>query len=194
MRNQKSLTAEEMREHFDSVRTDTRDRMDKNGTGDVLESLSKTVSALRENDIDIKLVVRANSHSNAYDMMYTVSGGSSGTIEAHGFLKIGETTHLFAVACKHAGKDVTRLYLSKNNVVDEGGRMTTDNNATHSKTVIPGECYDFNDDPEALRKFQKQLLMICAQNQAVLDHDTGDVFNKETPGASLQKPKPKFKL
>jgi hypothetical protein len=195
MKGQTPLSASEIREQFDKARTDARNDLNQTGAGRILHYLSDTVAALQETGTDIKISVRANSHSNAYDMMYTVSGSGGGTIEAHGFLRFGENSYLWAIASKHNSQAVERFYISKNNVVDEGGRISTDNGQTSSRTVIPGTCYDFGEDPEALQKLQKQLIRICGSNEAILENDPSGVFNRDVPvTANLQKPQAKLKL
>lgn len=193
MKDQTPLSPGEMREAFDKARAAARADLEKSGVAQILQHLSDTVSSLQGNGADISVAARANAHSNAFDMMYSISGYGGGTIDAYGYITIGNTSHLWAAASKHNDKPVQRLYLSKNNVVEEGGRMTSDKGATNSHMVIPGDCFDFGEDPEALQKLQKKLVSLCADNEAVLENDRGNVFNREAP-EPIQKLTPKFRL
>ena len=193
MKDQPPLSAAEMREAFDKARAAARTDLEGSGVAQILQYLSGTVASLQANGADIGIAARANAHSNAFDMVYTVSGYGGCTVDAYGYITIGQTSHLWAVASKHNDKPVQRLYLSKSNVVEEGGRITTDKGVPNSHMVIPGDCFDFAEDPEALQKFQKKLISLCADNDAMLDNDRGNVFNREAP-APMQKLAPKFKL
>lgn len=195
MKDQSPLTPGEFREAFDKARAETRESFAKSGTDMVLQYLSETINGLQGEGVDVSLVIRYGSHTNAYDMMYTVSGTGGGTIEAYGFIECGRTTHMFGVASHHNSKDVLRVYLSEYNFTGEGGRRSADGSNTHRRHVITGECFDFNEDAEALQKLQKKIIGICAGNQATLECDTAEVFNKEPPAVNrMQKPAGKLKL
>ena len=195
MKDQSPLTPGEFREAFDKARTDTRDSFAKSGTDVVLQYLSETIGGLQSQGADVSLAVRSGSHTNAYDMMYTISGNGGGRIEAYGFIECGRSTHMFAVATQHAQKDVLRVYLSEYNFTGEGGRRSADGSNSYRRNVITGECFDFNEDAEALQKFQKYVIGLCAANDAVLECDSADVFNKEPAAVNkMQKSGAKLKL
>ncbi|TAL27672.1 MAG: hypothetical protein EPN97_16745 [Alphaproteobacteria bacterium] len=195
MKDQSPLTPGEFREAFDKARTDARDSFAKSGTDIVLQYLSETIGSLQSEGIDVSLAIRYGTHTNAYDMMYTVSGNGGGLIEAYGFIECGRTTHMFAVATKHADKDVLRVYVSEYNFTGEGGRRSADGGNSYRRHVISGECFDFNEDAEALQKLQKKIVGICAGNQVMLECDTAEVFNKEPAAVNkMQKPGGKLKL
>ncbi|MEZ0224917.1 MAG: hypothetical protein ACAH83_10210 [Alphaproteobacteria bacterium] len=195
MKDQSPLTPGEVREAFDKARAKAREEFSGRGTGAILSYLSETVGAMQAEGAAIKLVVRNDSHSNAYDMMYTVSGGSGGTIDAYGFVLCGETSHLFAVASQHEKAAVARMYISRVNVTEAGGRISTDAGKSASRTVISGLCFDFNQDAEALKKMQQHLITLSAGNDAMLECDSANVFNKEPAAVNkMQKPGAKLKL
>ena len=194
MKNQTSLPAADMRAAFDQARTAAREAAEERGVAKILRYLSETTKALQANGVNVTTTVRAGDHTNAYDMMYAVSGAYGGTIDNYGYIRFGETTHLWAIASEHDGKPVCRLYLSKHNVEREGGRNSTDSGQTNSRTYIPGNCYDFNEDAEALRSLQQRLIAICASNGVLLENDSENVFNHAGGPAIIQKPAPKLKL
>lgn len=195
MKDQSPLTPGEFREAFDQARAKVREEFSSRGTGAILSYLSETVGALQAEGAAIKLVTRNDGHSNAYDMMYTVSGGGGGTVDAHGFIICGETSHLFAIASQHEKAAVARIYISKFNVTEAGGRSSTDAGKSASRTVIPGTCFDFNEDAEALQKMQQRVIAISAGNDALMECDSAGVFNKEPPAVNvMQKPAGKLKL
>ena len=195
MKDQSPLTPGEFREAFDKARTDTREKLAKTGADIVLQYLSETIGSLQSQGADVRLAVRYGPHTNAYDMMYTVSGSGGGKIEAYGFIECGQTKHMFAVATQHAQKDVLRVYVSEYNITGEGGRRSVEGGNSYRRHVITGECFDFNEDPEALQKLQKNIIGICAGNQVMLECDTAEVFNKEPAAVNkMQKPGGKLKL
>jgi hypothetical protein len=195
VKDQSPLTPGEFREAFDKARADTRERFAKTGTDIVLQYLSETINGLQDQGVDVSLAVRYGTHTNAYDMMYTVSGNGGGLIEAYGFIECGRTTHMFAVATKHADKDVLRVYMSEYNFTGEGGRRSADGSNSYRRHVITGQCFDFNEDAEALQKLQKNIIDICAGNEAMLECDSAEVFNKAPPAVNkMHKPGGKLKL
>lgn len=194
MKDQSPLSAGEIREAFDKARAETREKLENSGAGPILAYLSEAVSALQAGGADVTLFARNGDHTNAYDMMYTCSGGGSGTVKAYGVIKSGAAEHLWAIASEHDKKPVSRLYISLHNASCEGGRISTDNGASNSRTTIRSDCYDFGTDPEALKKMQQRLIDICAGNAAVMDYDTQGVFNKTAPDPVISKPSPKLKL
>jgi hypothetical protein len=195
VKDQSPLTPGEFRETFDKARADTRENLTKTGADIVLQYLSETIGGLQGQGADISLAIRSGSHANAYDMMYTVSGNGGGKVEAYGFIECGRTTHMFAVATQHAQKDVLRVYVSDYNFTGEGGRRSSDGSNSYHRHVITGKCFDFNEDADALQKLQKNIIGICAGNDAVLECDSAGVFNKEPPAVNvMQKPAGKLKL
>jgi hypothetical protein len=195
VKDQSPLTPGETREEFDKARAKVRAELSQRGTGAILSYLSETVGAMQAEGAAIPLITRNDGHSNAYDMMYTVSGGGGGTVDAYGYIVCGETSHLFSIASQHEKASVARIYISKFNVTEAGGRISTDAGKSASRTVIPGACFDFNEDAEALKKMQQRLIAISAGNDAVLERDSAAVFNKEPAAVNkMQKSGAKLKL
>lgn len=127
-------------------------------------------------------------------MMYVTSkpDSNSGSIRAYGYINIGTAQRLFAVADTIGGESISRLYLSNFNVTAEGGRSSTNNGSNRTTTAIPGEAYDFKDDPDALKKFQQRLIDIAAEYEAVMENDKAGVFNN--PSTPYTKPAGRLKL
>jgi hypothetical protein len=191
---QTPLTHNELREAFETAKTKNREMNSENGTALILQHLSDTVRLMQESGIDIAVKVMPDSHSNAYDMMYVTSkpGSNSGSIRAYGYIHIGTAQRLFAIANTIAGENISRLYLSSFNVTVEGGRSSTNNGTSKTITAIPGEAFDFKDDPDALKKLQQRLVDIAAEYATVMENDKAGVFN--APSTSYTKPAGRLKL
>lgn len=194
MTEQSSFKTEELRDAFEKAKDTLRGTLEKDGTAGILQHLSNTVSKLQQAGIDISIEVISGDHAGAYDMIYTTNGtkgsipGSS--VNAFGYIRVGETQHLFAVANKLGENDVERLYLSQFNVSEFNARST---NAGTGKTHadISGTMYDFRSDKDALQKLQTRLIEIAAQQSVVMENDAAGVFN--APSAPYTKPAAKLK-
>lgn len=180
MKEQKSLSDAELKHAFEEAMVRTRNDMGGNGAAQMLRMLSGTVRELQALGADVSITVSADSHSNAYDMIYTTSGPAdkgSTNIRAHGFIRSGESSHLFAVAIQYNGEPVQRIYLSTFNTSYEGGRLQATDGGTQ-RARIPGAAYDFIADETALARLQSRIASICAENAVVLECDAGNVFNQ----------------
>lgn len=188
MAEQHSLSDDELRDAFDKAKGEQRATLDQDGTAAILRHLGTTVGKMQEIGVNISIQVISGDHASAYDMMYTTNSSHTmygSSINAYGFIRIGETQHLFAIANKLGETEVSQLYLSKFNTGEAAGRQSADGKAkTHA--AIPGEIYDFRSDPEALKKFQKKLVEIAAQEAVVMENDPAEIFN--APPAPYTKP------
>jgi hypothetical protein len=194
MTDQKPLTASELKDVFDQALKTRREEAVKNGSAAILRALSEAVKAQQEAGADVGITVRGGAHTNAYDMVYTVGGSHGGTVDFYGVIASGAGRYLFAVASRFNGKDVQHLYVSKFNAEAEGGRFGKDSNNAKSQTLITADCFDFGTDAEALRKFQKRLAELCAENAIAAENDPAGVFNKGTPGGTLPKTLVRLKI
>ncbi len=156
MAAQPALTAAELRDAFDAARRAQAETNRATGTDEILKHLSNTVRQLQDAGADISLTARAAASTGAYDLMYTASGDSKGsaTMDVHGFLRIGQSSYLFAIATKFNDAPVKRVYISKYNTTDENSRIKIEKTDTRTQTVIFGTVYDFGSDPEALKNFR----------------------------------------
>lgn len=194
MAEQHPLDNTGLRDAFDKAKEEQRAAFDKDGTATILQHLGTTVSKMQEIGIDIGIQVIAGDHASAYDMMYTVNASGAlygSSINAYGYIRIGATQHLFAIANKLGESDISQLYLSKFNTGEAAGRHSTDGNKTKTHAAIPADMYDFRSDAEALKKLQKKLIEIAALEAIVMENDPAELFN--APSAPYTKPAAKLK-
>lgn len=69
-------------------------------------------------------------------------------------------------------------------------RLTQGGTRLHA--FIPGYMYDFKEDPEALTKLEKQLVVDAAQDITIKQADPAGVFNQ--PATGMTKPARKLNL
>ncbi len=183
MADQPALSAAELRDAFDAARREQAESNRATGTDEILKHVSNTVRQLQDAGADISLTARTAASTGAYDLMYTVSGDSKGsaTMDVHGFLRIGQSSYLFAIATKFNDTAVKRLYISKYNTSDENSRIKIEKTDTRTQTVIFGTAYDFDSDPEALKKMQGWMAGMAGKTAALLQSDAGGVINRDAP-------------
>ncbi|MDE1151220.1 MAG: hypothetical protein PW788_01690 [Micavibrio sp.] len=170
-----------LRAAFEQALVEARQTLQDSGASEMLTHLSETVRDLQSAGADISLQIRAGSHSNAYDMIYTTSGSATNgptSVEAYGFLRAGESSHLVAVCTQYSGEPVHRIYVSEWNAGPEGGRQANIDGSNRQRTTIGANMYDFDTEANALQSLQTNIAKICADNAAVAECDTGQSFNK----------------
>lgn len=195
MAEQSPLSDEQVRDAFNKARQAATDKMEKNGSSGILQALSNTIRQLQDAGADISVEIVPGPSNSAYDMVYTVAkkSESNNMMEAHGFVRIGEAKHLFAVVSKFAGAPVEQIYISQYGITEGSNRLQlpAGTNGGQTRTVIYGDMYDFGTDATAIQKLQNKLAELAGAEKAVLANDSAGVFNK--PAQSLQKPSLKIK-
>jgi|GEM_PF-1499186 len=187
---QKSLSAQQLHTMFqDAVEKQTKENHEK-GIAGLIEMISETVHACQRNGMDVAFDLRTGDYSNAYDMIFTAENDRNArsvtqvSMPAYGFLHIGPTTRLVALASKINDEAVLRMYVSEHNTHETESRMEW------SKTqTVPATKLDFADNENALIYFQQIILRAASRQMAAMNADAQDVFNRPSPGLqTLKKP------
>jgi hypothetical protein len=177
--SQKSLGSFKLRTLFqESVAEETRE-LEEPGTASVLRHMSLAVHELQEAGLDIHIDIRSGDYSSAYDMAFGTAEENA-SVPVYGFLHIGPMARLFAIASKLDDAPVAKLWLSEHNTNESQGRAEWANSQS-----TPSVTFHFDEDPDALKDFQKYVVKQAALYTAAMKHDVAGVFNN--PGRAPEK-------
>ena len=171
---QKSLGSFKLRTLFQEKTAAETHELETDGTASILRHLSLGVHELQEAGIDVRIDIRTGDYSSAYDMIFgTAQENASAPV--YGFIHIGAMSHLFAIAGKMDDAPAAKLWISEHNASEAGGRIEWERAQSAPATVL-----HFDEDPDALKDFQKFIVKKAAAYAAAMTNDVAGVFNTPT--------------
>jgi len=170
MKQQIFSTAAELKAEYNQKREKTKTEWNSYNLGLAIESLSQAIADLRAIGINVHLDLAGNATEDAFLMVQTVAESKGMIVPISGILKIDNVEHLLCVSVSEADIPVLKIYLSQ---FDYRGQRIY--------PVIRGKAFDLNADPQAMHKFQQQVIFAAARNEIVRRHDVADVFSKDFP-------------
>ncbi len=182
----KRLPREKISEEFNASKREFADYGAKSGFDVALQNISTAILDLKEAGIDVSLEIFGDASEQAFDLF----GTTSVTVPISGILRIGPIHRLFALATKSDSKNVMIIGLSNYDIRFNGpdAKLADDGELSGKVRSIN---FDLKKDPDALVKFQQEIINHAARNAVVNDNDTAQVFDS---AASLRKsvlPRPK---
>lgn len=181
----KRLPREKISEEFNASKRAFADYGAKSGFDVALQNISAAIGELKESGIDVSLEIFGDSSEQAFDLFATTSV----TVPITGVLRIGPIHRLFALATKSDGKNALILGLSNYDIRFNGP------DAKLGDGVIEGKVrsinYDLKKDPDALVKFQQEIINHAARNAVVNDNDAAQVFDSAAVMRKSVLPRPK---
>lgn len=183
----KRLATEQIREHFNAQRTAHEESWAKSGLNTALENISLALQDLNNNGVSVSLEMMGTPSEQAFGML---EGGM--TVPVSGILRIDNMHFLLSVATKHSGQACLKLCLSEFDIRFQGVKAKV--KESDLRQSVRADIFDLKDDPEALVKFQKEIIRNSARNQVIDDHNIGGTLesgiNRKKPALKppLQKP------
>lgn len=188
------MTDAEIKAEFNAQKTRFETDHAKSGLNAALEDLSQAIADIKAQGYDVSLEIFGNPSEQAFSMFQR---GGGLTTPVSGILKSGGNHRLLAISTKVSGQPALQLAVSEFDIRYHG---------TDGKIVLAGESqklqgivdnsvrakvYDLKKDPEAIVKFQKDVLFHCARNEAVNDRDVAGAFDNGTSLRKMKSPSPK---
>lgn len=145
---------------------------DQNGLAQGTEAFSTVISDLKIAGIDVSVDIFADAAELGFAMFDTKSIRTPVT----GILHIGPIERLFAFAVRENGQAVLKLALSDFDIRFNGADGLLKDGKLDNRVVAT--IYDLKNDPDALVKFQDEVLRMAARNAVIFEHDVADAFEK----------------
>lgn len=181
----KRLPREKISESFNAAKRDFAAYGEKSGFDVALQNISTAIGEMKDAGIDVSLEIFGDSSEQAFDLFPTTSV----TVPISGVLRIGPIHRLFALATKSDGKNAMIIGLSNYDIRFNGP------DAKLADGVIEGKVrsinFDLKKDPDALVKFQQEIINHAARNAVVNDNDTAQAFDSATVMRKSVLPRPK---
>jgi len=184
----KKLTAEQIREHFNAQRVAHEESWAKSGLNTALENISLALQDLNNNGVAVSLEIMGTPSEQAFGML----SDAGMTVPVSGVLRIGNAHFLLSVATKHSGQDCLKLCVSEFDIRFQGVKAKI--KESDFRQIVRADIYDLKGDPDALVKFQKEIIRYGARNQVIDDHNIGGTLEtgisrkKAALKSPLQKP------
>lgn len=142
------------------------------GLLDAMEQFSRAVGDLKAAGHDLSLQFHGNASEEAFSM-FTRTGGL--TVPVSGVLRIGPNERLVAFATKINGESVMQLGMSEFDIGHNGvdGKVAEGN----ISPTVRANVFDMKNDPDALVKFQTEVLRSLARNEVVNERDVAGAFD-----------------
>ncbi|HYD19068.1 MAG TPA: hypothetical protein VEF76_11375 [Patescibacteria group bacterium] len=175
----KRLSPSYIRAEFGTARNSFENFGRDSGFADALQQVSLALGDLQEAGIDVSLEIFGDASELAFDLF---EGGV--TVPISGVLRIGPIHRLFGIATKAGGKPALQIGLSNTDIRFNGpeGEIADGKVSGKVRPIV----FDLKKDPEALIKFQREILVHAARNSVIAANDPAQAFN-DAP-AALRKP------
>lgn len=144
------------------------------GADRALEAVSRVLGDLQDTGLDVSLEIFGDASEQAFDLF-----NSGVTAPISGVLRIGPIHRLFGLATKVNGEAALKIALSDLDIRFNGpeGKMTEGNIGGKVRSHV----YDLKNDPEALVKFEQEIIRFAARNAVVQDNDAAQSFDGAHP-------------
>lgn len=175
----KKLTPDQIRDAFNARKEKFAAWGEETGFNSALQGISAALADLRAGGIDVSLEV----FGDASEQAFCLRPDTSVTTPISGVLRINNIHRLFSITVRENEKPCLIVSLSDFDIRYQG----THGKVSESKlrNTIRAKTYDFKKDPEALIKFQQEIIHYSARNAVVADNDTANSFDT---GISDKKP------
>ena len=167
----KRLPREKISEEFNAAKGEFASYGAKSGFDVALQNISTAIGELKEAGIDVSLEIFGDASEQAFDLFPTTSV----TVPVSGVLRIGPIHRLFALATKSDSKSAMIIGLSNYDIRFNGPDAKLADGEISGK--VRGLNFDLKKDPEALVKFQQEIINHAARNAVVNDNDAAQVFD-----------------
>lgn len=185
MKIMKRLPREKISEEFNASKREFAAYGEKSGFDIALQNISAAIGDLKEAGIDVSLEIFGDASEQAFDLF----GTTSVTVPISGVLRIGPIHRLFALATKSDSKNVMIIGLSNYDIRFNGPDAKIEDGAVSGK--VRSINFDLKKDPEALVKFEQEIINHAARNAVVNDNDTAQVFDSASNLRKSVLPRPK---
>ncbi len=135
----------------------------------LLQQLSQIFHDMRAAGLDVSLNITGDVSNLAFRMF-----PKGITVPIEGIVRIGANERLLAIAVKDRTGACLKLALSELDIRHDGMDMSLSDGTI--KTVIRSNIYDLNQDPDALIKFQKEIIRFSARNEVIFESDIAEAF------------------
>jgi hypothetical protein len=181
----KRLPREKISESFNAAKRDFAAYGEKSGFDVALQNISTAIGEMKDAGIDVSLEIFGDASEQAFDLFATTSV----TVPISGVLRIGPIHRLFALATKSDSKNALIIGLSNYDIRFNGpDAKLADGEVTGKVRSIN---FDLKKDPDALVKFQQEIINHAARNAVVNDNDTAQAFDSATVMRKSVLPRPK---
>ena len=175
------MSAGQIRDSFNAQKEKFQKEHAQSGLLDALGNLSLAIADIQAEGHDVSLQIFGNPSEQAF-AMFPRGGGL--TTPVSGILRIGRNERLLAISTKVGGAPALQLAVSDFDIRFNGteGKLKEGDIGNSIRAKI----FDLKNDPEALVKFQKDVLYHGARNSAVDALDNAGAFDNN---AKATKPK-----
>ena len=181
----KRLPREKISEEFNASKREFAAYGEKSGFGIALQNISTAIGELKESGIDVSLEIFGDASEQAFDLFPTTSV----TVPISGVLRIGPIHRLFALATKSDSKNALIIGLSNYDIRFNGPDAKFEDGLISGK--VRSLTFDLKKDPDALVKFQQEIINHAARNAVVNDNDAAQAFDSATTLRKSVLPRPK---
>lgn len=166
----KRLNKAEINDTFSDAKRKFGEFAEDSGFGPALKEVSRALDDLRRAGHDVSLEVFGDASEQAYDMFKR-----NVTVPVSGILRIGDIHRLFAIATRVEDKPALQIALSHVDIRFHGfkGKINEGQAENSVKSVV----FDVKNDPEAIVKFEKEIIEHLARNSVVNDNDEAQTFD-----------------
>ncbi|MFN7114280.1 MAG: hypothetical protein ACK4PK_07955 [Alphaproteobacteria bacterium] len=175
----KKLAPEQIREEFNARKAKFAKWGEETGFNTALQDISGAIADLRAGGIDVSLEISGDSSQQAF----ALRPDTSVITPIFGILRINHIHRLFSITVKESDKPCLKVSLSDFDIRYQGTHGEIKDGKL--RNLIRSKTYDFKKDPDALVKFQQEIIHFSARNAVVADNDIANSF--ET-GISTKKP------
>lgn len=189
------MTDAEIRAEFNAQKERFTNEHVKSGLLQVFEDLSNAISDIKAQGHDLSLEFFGNPSEQAFAMF--PRGNGQLTTPVSGILRTGTNHRLLAISTTVSGQPALQIALSEFDIRHSGADATiktSGDSASHTGSiegVVRAKVYDLKNDPDALFKFQQDVLRHCARNEVINDHDVAGAFDNGTTIRKMKAPAPK---
>jgi hypothetical protein len=167
------LEPHQIAEEFNTQKNSVAATWEKSGLSGALRDLSLALADMKTAGLDVSLEIFGSPSEQAFGMF--PSGGL--TVPVSGILREGHMHRLLAIATKVSGEGALQLALSEFDVRFNGADAQVKDGVVDSK--VRATIFDLAKDPEALIKFQREVIRHASRNEAVDNNDAGEAFDKK---------------
>ncbi|MDP2206140.1 MAG: hypothetical protein Q8K65_07520 [Alphaproteobacteria bacterium] len=175
----KKLTPEQIRDEFNARKEKFSQWGEETGFNAALQGISTALADLRAGGIDVSLEILGDSSQQAFALRPDVSV----TSPISGVLRINHIHRLFSITVRESDKPCLKVSLSDFDIRYQGAHGEIKEGKL--RNVIRTKTYDFKKDPDALVKFQQEIIQFSARNAVVAENDVANAFDT---GISTKKP------
>lgn len=169
----KKLTPGQISDQFDGTRRGYANAARTHGFGPALEEISQAIADIREQGIDVSLEVIGDASEMAFSLFPRPV-----VLAVSGVLRVGKIERLFGIATKVNGEAALEVALSNFDIRYEGTHgVNADGKTVPFTTSLR---YDFKNDPDALVKFQQEIISFAARNAALEDFDKAQTLGESS--------------